>query len=273
MRKIRILLTSPAGYAGRLIKAFEELDGGTLFHPVSMPLIHTDVNIESDGFMSFINHLDDYDYIAFSSRKSIEAFALGLRQAGVTLPSRAGLCAIGMDNELLRGLLHAEPAFISAEPSPMGIVNHLHNLPVSGKRIAVLAPRVIGMEEPPIVPDFIHGLEQIGMLPERITAYETGAASESEQHVVARQIEQNEYDAVVFTSGTEIKVFRQMAESHTGVVTENLKVICYGPYTARCAAEYGVKVDFTSPSFGSFQEFVAEICNFYNLSGTAGVVK
>ncbi len=263
MRKIKILLTSPAGYADRLIKAFKNTDKDMCFYPVSKPFIRTDIHIESDTFTTFIQHLDDYDYIAFSSRKSIEAFAQGLQQKNIILPTQLGLCAIGKDNELLQERLHVNPTFISEEPSPMGIVHHLQHLPVKGKRIAVLAPEVIGMEEPPIVPDFIHALGEIGMQPVRITAYHTSAAPVQELHAIAEQIEQKEYDAIVFTSGAEIKVFQQLAPLRIEDFTRKLTIICYGPYTASCAAQYGVKVDFTSPAFGSFQELVGQIHNFY----------
>lgn len=261
----KLLLTSPAGYAKRLMKAFEECDTRAQFHPVSRPMIQTDVAIDTSVFHSFFHQLEAYDYLAFSSRKSIEAFALGLQQEGISIPTSLGLCAIGKDNELVRKSLDTEPVFFSSEPSPMGIVRQLENLSSHGKRIAVLAPQVLGMEEPPIVPDFLNGLQQIGMEVTRINAYQTKAATEEVLTSTCAEILQDTYHAVVFTSGTEIKVFLKMIPEDTTLETflQHLRVICYGPYTARCAVDYGLRVDFTSPAFGSFQEFVSQLTNYY----------
>lgn len=272
---INLLITSPSGYAQRLLKAFEDdekkqnflLGDSPCFHPVSQPMILTEVAIGTPQFRDFVHQLASYDYLAFSSRKSIEAFALGLQKEKVQLPATVRLCAIGKDNEMLREALQVEPAFVSNEPSPMGIVRHLATeVPDSkGKQIAVLAPQVVGMTEPPIVPDFIHGLEQIGMYPHRVNVYQTQAASRETLVATASQILHDDYDAVVFTSGTEIKVFLQMIPETMSVdaFLQHLTVICYGPYTARCAADYGVKVDFVSPAYGSFQELVSEIRKYY----------
>ena len=262
---IHLLLTSPAGYARRLERAFAERDFADTYQLVSTPMIRTDIDVASDAFRNFVHHLKDYDYIAFCSRKAIEALAAGLLQEQVSLPETLQLCAIGKDNEMVREALHVDPAFIAEEPSPWGIVRHLEGCPVAGKRIAVLAPQVVGLEEPPIVPDFVDGLRQTGMQPVRITAYRTEAAAPAVLQETARQILCDTYDAVVFTSGTEIKVFLQMVPQGMAFTDflQHIRVICYGPYTARCARRYGVPVDFTSPAFGSFQELVGQLHAYY----------
>ena len=263
---MNLLLTSPKGYSERLIKAFEELKENRFFHPVAVPMIQTEIYIESADFIYFMHHLDQYDYIAFSSRKSIEAFALALQKEQVSLPDQTQLCAIGKDNECILDNLNKQPAFISTEPSPMGIVKHLQHLPETrGKKIAVLAPEVVGMKEPHIVPDFIEGLQHIGMEVERITAYRTKAVSKEILSETYQKIVDQDYAAVIFTSGTEIKVFLQMVPEGVSIeeFTRHLTIICYGPYTASCAEAYGMKVSFTSKRFGSFQELVEQIHSYY----------
>ena len=263
---VNLLITSPEGYAQRLVRAFEAPCAMSHFQLVSRPMIQTLTAIDTPLCHDFFLHLDDYDYVVFSSRKAIEAFALGLEKTGIQVPGSLRLCAIGKDNELLQERLHLQPDFISEEPSPMGIVRHLEQLPeTNGKRIAVLAPEVVGMEEPRIVPDFIRGLENIGMVVSRINVYQTKAASAALLAQIAEELLRGTYDAVVFTSGTEIKVFQRLVSE--GMVTadlwKRLTVICYGPYTAQCAAQYGVSVDFTSSSFGSFQGLAEQIRIFY----------
>lgn len=264
---INILVTSPKGYAARLVKAFEESAQNAIFHPVSVPMIHTEVYTDSDDFQYLMRHLNEFDYLAFCSRKAIEAFTIGLNETGTSLPTSIKLCAIGKDNEFLVESLHTEPAFISTEPSPRGIINHLKGITESvGKRIGVLAPQVIGMEEPTIVPDFINGLKDIGMNPTRITAYQTKAADTALLEETIQQILTHQFDAVIFTSGTEIKVFLQMVPAGMSAAefVKGLSILCYGPYTASCAISYGLKVDFTSKAFGSFQELVQQLSSYYD---------
>ena len=261
-----LLITSPAGYANRLQKAFSELEDPAAFHPVSYPMIQTEIYTDSADFQTFIQSLDQYDYVAFSSRKAIEAFASYIHEHAVALPSQLQCCAIGKDNELLTESLHIQPAFVADEPSPMGIVHTLQAMEgTKGRQIAVLAPEVIGMAEPHIVPDFIAALQQIGMCPSRITAYRTSAASQETLLTVRQLITQQQVRAVVFTSGTEISVFLRTLPEDLSLAEylKDIAVICYGPYTASCAEKLGVKVDFVSPAFGSFQQLVQQIQQYY----------
>ena len=220
-----LLITSPAGYARRFLNAYAELGDQVQCKPVSVPMIETDIYTESADFKAFIQSLEKYDYVAFSSRKAIEAFATYIEQYHLTLPSHLNYCAIGKDNELLEIGLHVRPAFISREPSPKGIVSELALIEnISNKSIAVLAPQVIGMEEPNIVPDFIEGLLQIGMEVTRVTAYQTKAVSTEVLAATREKIQSGEISGVVFTSGTEIKVFLRMLPQDTSV-NEFLKEI------------------------------------------------
>ena len=109
---VRLLLTAPADYSSRLLKAFEETGGGK-FDSISRPMIHTDIDLDSFEFKSFLQRLPDFDYVAFSSRKAIEAFAAGLSREHLSLPETLRLCAIGKDNELIGELLHVPPAFVA----------------------------------------------------------------------------------------------------------------------------------------------------------------
>ena len=260
----RLLITSPQGYAERLLKAFGSGNRDGEFEVTSIPMIQTVIHT-SEEFVRFISKLTDYDYVAFSSRKAIEALAAYVEAQGIELTSQVKWCAIGKDNEALSTLLHVEPAFIAEEPSPMGIVHELAAIDgIAGRRIAVLAPKVVGMEEPHIVPDFIACLERIGMQVDRITAYHTLAASSHDLQHARCMMEQGQIDAIVFTSGTEIQMLLRTLPQGMDANTflKDINIICYGPYTASCAQKLGLKVDFTSPRFGSFQQLVEEMIGY-----------
>ena len=261
-----LLITSPAGYAQRFLNAYAELGCGVQCKPISVPMIQTDIYTDSEDFRTFIRDWETFDYVAFSSRKAIEAFAEFVVQHGLVIPFQLKCCAIGKDNELLESALHVRPVFISREPSPKGIVNELAEInDIVGRKIAVLAPQVIGMEEPNVVPDFIQGLQDIGMDVARVTAYQTRAVSADILKKTKERILQGELSGIVFTSGTEIKVFLRMIPQDTSVdeFLQDITIICYGPYTAAYAKRLGIKVDYTSTSFGSFNDFVKKIEEFF----------
>ena len=254
-------------------------------HPESVPMVETELYLEAPEFKRLMAHLEDWDYIAFASQRAIEAFAIALEERAMAQEAQASVygvsasevvrswrmnerirnirfCAIGQDNDRMLQRLGIQPAFIAEEPSPIGIVHHLQHQPeVKGKRIAVLAPEVIGLGEPDIVSHFLETLSVIGMKAERITAYRTRVCSEERRTETQRKLMDGYYDGVLFTSGTEIQVFLKMVPEgmSTEVFLEGTQVLCYGPYTANVAEKLGVAVDFTSTRYGSFQELVKEL--------------
>jgi len=72
-------------------------------------------------------------------------------------------------------------------------------------------PRVVGLEEPPVVPDFLRELEVAGWVPTRVDAYETrwlrpacakGVVERSDDHELL-------YAMVFARSGGVIEVFER----------------------------------------------------------------
>jgi uroporphyrinogen-III synthase len=259
-----LLLTAPVGYAQRLRTALEE-QGMVSIH---IPTIETVITPGHPALCLLVEQLASYDYLAFSSRKAIESFTLRLEKSGKSLPASLRCIAIGKDNELLTESLHVQPAFIAPDASPMGLVNELARIGgIAGKRIAVLAPQVQGMDEPDVVPHFVTALQQLGMEAERIPAYLTRMT-----HVVRREkaislIESGDVSGVIFTSGGEIEALLRANYRAENADLQRLfsktRVICYGPYTAAHARKQGLKVDFVSDSYASFQGFALSLRTFF----------
>ncbi|MCR5077732.1 MAG: uroporphyrinogen-III synthase [Prevotella sp.] len=260
--KIRVLITAPEGYALRLAKALKtvrRLDGARLC-PVGIPMIATWTDTESEEFAQFVSSLSGFDYIVFTSRRAIAAVS-EVMAAGKVLREqlRGGCCAIGKDNDFLRSELHVEPCFMAEEPSPVGIVRELeHREDIRGKRIAVLGPRVENLTEPDTVPDFLHALAEAGMEVTFVPAYVTGGVGEKELLRAADVLrERSQLTYVAFTSGAEAQVFHRLSALMPDYeqVMRSVSVVCFGPYTAKCCRKEGLRVDFVSKDFSSFQAF------------------
>lgn len=259
----RVLFTTPYGYAQRMVTALEEID----VLPVSLPLIET-VNPDNwSPIKMLINHRDNYQWIAFSSRKAIEVFAQYLKDTNCAVDqfSHVQFCAIGKDAEHLYNLTGITPSVIPTEPSPVGIVDALSKINgIAGQKIAVLAPRVKNLTEPNVVPDFLHQLDSIGLEVTKIEAYITRTCAIPNKKTVIKEITQGSYDIIAFTSSAEAEAFLNLMKGKK--IPEDQVFACFGPYTAANAEKMGIKVSIVSDDFSSFNGFAKAMKQALNQS-------
>lgn len=259
---ISILITSPSGYATRFQKLFE----GSALTPIVIPMIETVIPQDCKEMDRLLEQLNDYDYMAFSSRKAIESLALRLQKDSTSRDKLSSVkcCAIGKDAEYLQERLHCTNAVQPDEASPMGIVRKLKEIPnIAGKSIAVLAPKVEGMTEPDVVPNFIHALQELNMKVTRIPAYLTRTADDEALARAIELIRKQKITCIAFTSGTEIEVLLNALGNDTSLLSHTT-IACFGPYTAMYAEKKKLKVGIVAKDFSSFEGFVNAIQDYFN---------
>lgn len=248
-----VLFTAPRNYAGRLGQLLIERGA----RPVWMPTISIEPLADYSAFDEVIRERDKYDWIAFTSRNGIDAYlnrleALGLRPADV-----AGLktAAIGNDARLLEqaGL---KPALVPPAPSPTGIVEELRRRGQISGVVIVPAPDVVGMDEPAVVPDFIRGLEAIGLKTRRVPAYVT-ARETANLEVGTRMLLAGEVDIVAFTSRGEIDSLLLHLGERRDVLNSRAALACFGPITSAGARLRNLTVDIVAADYSRFEGFVA----------------
>jgi uroporphyrinogen-III synthase len=178
----RVLVTAPRSYAARL--AAQLMERGA--RPIMMATIITEPLAEGKhaALDAALRELaaGGFVYVAFTSRNGIEAVrrraeALGLAEGGLAaLLSRCVVGALGKDAQLLEEA-GVEVALKPAKASPTGLIAELEARGERGKgaRILVPVPEVSGVPEPKVVPDFLAGLEELGMTHVRVPAYATRA--------------------------------------------------------------------------------------------------
>lgn len=143
-----------------------------------------------------------------------------------------------------------------------------------GRRVLCPVPAVVGLEEPPVVPDFLRKLAWNGWVAVRVDAYETRwAGRDCAGEVVAMAVEGiRVLDAVVFTSTAEVEGLLKGLGEHGldwGRVKgrwPELVVAAHGPVTAAGAERWGLGVDVVGERFGSFEGVVDALALRWNES-------
>ena len=256
----RILITAPRNYAARF--AQQMIYQGGL--PFLAPTIETCYLSDLTPLDAALRRLEDFDWLAFTSRNGIDAFLQRIEQLELSLATlnRCQLCAIGQDAERLTALgltVDLSPM----EPSPMGIVHELAKKKnIQGKRILVPAPEVIGLPEPDVIPNFITELQCLGMQVTRIPAYITRCLDKENYSVELDLVRQGKIDAIAFSSTGEVEGFLQMVNSKDDYA--QCQIACFGPYTAANARKLGMSVSIVAEDYSSFAGFVEAIAAFFN---------
>ncbi len=230
----------------------------------SWPLIETLISEDDPEMNHFIDNIENYEWIVFSSKRAIESFQPYIQDQKLSdsIIARLKFCAIGKDIEFMQNTLHVEPAIRPLEPSPTGIVQALKDLPedIQNVKIAVLAPDVKGISEPNVVPNFLNDLRQLGMYVQKINAYTTAASGISNDPEKINAILNGKYSIIAFTSTAEVEVFLKRIDIKT--LPSSVKFACFGPYTAANARSLGIQVDIVARDFSSFEGFAKEIGNY-----------
>ncbi|MDJ0705261.1 MAG: uroporphyrinogen-III synthase [Leptolyngbyaceae cyanobacterium MO_188.B28] len=258
----RILITAPRNYAARFAQQII-YQGGL---PFLAPTIETCYLTDPAPLDESLQHLNTFDWIAFTSRNGIDALLQRMEQLGLSLASlnHCQLCAIGQDAERLTALgltVDLSPV----EPSPMGIIHELaKKSDIQGKRILVPAPEVIGLPEPDVIPNFIAELNCLGLQVTRTPAYVTRCLDPANYSVELDLIRQGKIDVIAFSSTGEVEGFLKMVNSIDDHA--QCQIACFGPYTAANAQRLGLPVSIIAEDYSSFAGFVKAIAAFFKKS-------
>jgi uroporphyrinogen-III synthase len=251
----RILITAPRNYASRLSNAL--IQEGAL--PILMPTIET---CQLDDFTRLdtqLQKLETFDWIAFTSRNGIDAFFQRLSELNLSpsLLQNTRICALGKDAERLPDF-GIQADLVPGESSPTGLLVELAKIPdISHQTILVPVPEVVGIPEPDVVPNFVAGLEQLGMGVTCVPVYKTQCLDPTLYDVELNLLSLGKIDIIAFSSTAEIEAFLKM--THLKLDRISCQVACFGPYTAANAKKLGINVKIVAKDYSSFEGFAAAI--------------
>lgn len=254
----RILVTAPRNYASRFSEQIMT-QGGL---PVLMPTVETCYLSKYTELDAALSRLDEFNWIAFTSRNGIMAFFERMNDLNVDISALKDcqLCALGKDADILLSCF-GKVDLIPSEPSPKGIVNELAKIPqIHQQKILVPVPEVIGISEPNIVPNFISELHKLGLEVTRVSTYITQCLHKDIYAIELNLIQQGLIDVIAFSSTVEVESFLTMINSHSDY--ENCVIACFGPYTAANAQKLGFNVAIVSKDYSSFAGFTEAIAQY-----------
>lgn len=256
----RILVTAPRNYAARLLP--ELIDQGAV--PLLMPTIETCMLADFTALDAALTQINTLDWIAFTSRNGIDAFFQRLEQLGIeaSVLKNCRISAIGKDAERLASF-GVKVDLVPQEPSPKGIIAELAKIPdINKQTIMVPVPEVVGIAEPNIIPNFLAGLKNLGMVVTRVPTYITRCLDKTLYDVELNLIRQGKIDVIAFSSTAEISGFLQMITSKADY--QKSVIACFGPYTAANAKILGMNVSIIAKNYSSFAGFAEAIASFFS---------
>ncbi|XP_027338394.1 uncharacterized protein LOC113852366 [Abrus precatorius] len=263
-----VAFTTPSNYASRISKLLTHNAYNTLWCPT---LLIQPTPFTLTPYLS-PHSLDPFSAIAFTSRAAIQAFLQATTPLSQPPLPPSGpiftLAALGKDSQLLHHEFiskicsNSERVRVLVPPTatPSALAAALGA--GGGRRVLCPVPLVVGLEEPPVVPDFLRELRAVGWAPVRVEAYETRWAGPRCAEGIVSASEERGLDAVVFTSSAEVEgLLKSLREFGLGFGDlrkrcPRLVVAAHGPVTAAGAKRLGVEVDVVSSKFDSFDGVV-----------------
>jgi len=266
---VRVLVTAPTVYANRLIPHLESA-GATVIHcPTIVTELFTDD--EEAGLSlrtALTSRLGSFDYIAFTSRRGIEA---ALRVGGEDLVRRLNEdgnspspIVLGADRGALEALgVRRSSILVPEDASPNGIVQFLSEAvkPEERSETYVLCPVPLvtgGLREPPVVPGFLSSLSKAGFSVDRCNAYRTRLMDASKETEAAlKHLKKGNVDVVAFSSTAEVEGLLLLC-SHCNMDLHRCRAsfVSHGPVTAAGAEALGIKVKTVSSDYSSFEGMI-----------------
>ena len=207
-----------------------------------------------------IHHIDQYDWVIFTSINGVRFFFQRLKEKGRDLRvlHRARIGAIGPKTAAgleERGL---RLDFIPSEYRAEAVIDGLGAEEVSGK--SFLLPRAAKARE--VLPEKI---KEMGGRIDVVPVYETIRPT-AKREEVRDLLKKGVVSCITFTSSSTVENFAQMfPEDHLPSLVQKAAIACIGPITAQTAREYGLAVNIMPEEY-TVEALTAEVVEYLSRS-------
>ncbi|MCL4459958.1 MAG: uroporphyrinogen-III C-methyltransferase [Chloroflexi bacterium] len=228
----RVLVTRSREQASSLVEMLRELGAKV----IEAPTIEIQPISDHSVLDKAITHLEDYDWLVFTSQNSVNLFFSRLQTLGLDSRELKGvkLCAIGPATAKALGRYGLYPDYMPSEYVSERVVAGLAERGISGQRI--LLPRAEGARDL-----LLTELTRLGAVVDEVTIYRTVPPA-TDRAYVRKLFREGGIDIVTFTSSSTVRHLAMMlGEDITRL--EATTVACIGPITAQTATELGIRVD------------------------------
>ena len=253
-----ILVTAPSNYAFRFAEIIEKTGANAILFPT----VETIINPNTSDIDSILQYAESIDWVILPSRKAMDAYFSRFIQDSISLRklSKIKYCAIGNDINYLKEKYKISTNIELAESGPNGIVEALSKEPfIQGQNIVVVAPLVLGVNEPNVIPNLIRDIRNLNTNVTKAEAYITQLSDSLKYLDEIKLLKKGEIDIIAFTSTSEIEALIKFTSID---VIDKQIVACFGPYTGNNAKKLGLHPEYIGDKYNSFEDFVTGISNY-----------
>ena len=193
-----------------------------------------------DVSSAYINSVNEYDWIVFTSINAVEIFYERLRGNGkdVRAFGTSKICAVGPKTVEALNRIGIQPDFVPSHSSGSTIAAEIGD--IRDKRILLPRAKIATADLP-------NGLIEKGALVDDVPLYDTvkvASGGDKRRDEIEADLLDGGIDFVAFTSSSTVTNFLEMFSSHApAVLLADVKVAVIGPTTQKTAVGYGVQVD------------------------------
>lgn len=214
----------------------------------------------------YINRLNEYDWLIFTSVNGVKYFWKELQVLGRDSRSLCScwVAAIGPATAKALQSRGIEPDFVPERYVAEDIVQGLTARGVAGK--SILIPRAEKARE--VLPN---ELEKAGARVTLVPVYQTVLAAQEAPSLVSA-LQQGEIDYITFTSSSTVENFFQLVrpEILLPFVPDQVKLACIGPITAQTLKHFGFQADIIPDSY-TIPDLVQAVINNQKEHSLTGV--
>ena len=199
------------------------------------------IKIQPVGIDSaYINSVNEYDWIVFTSINAVEIFYERLRENAkdVRAFGTSKICAVGPKTVEALNRIGIQPDFVPSHSRGSTIAAEIGD--VRDKKILLPRAKIATADLP-------KGLSEKGALVDDVPLYDTlkvASGGDKRRDEIEADLLNGRIDLVTFTSSSTVTNFLEMFSSHEpAVLLAGVKVAVIGPTTQKTAVGYGVQVD------------------------------
>ncbi len=236
----RIVITRARAQASGLVSDLSKLGA----HCIEIPTIEIAPPEDIQPLKQAIESINDYEWLVFTSVNGVKFFfdTLYEMEKDVRILGHLKFACIGpvtkerlKDYGIISDIL---PETYRAE----SVVDAFSDMDISGRK--VLLPRAKVART--ILPE---ELTKMGALVDEVTAYETKLNTDGQQELITL-LENNEIDAVTFTSSSTVSNFMSQLESTDAKkLLKDVTIASIGPITSETAEDLGIKPDVEAEEY------------------------
>ncbi len=236
----RVVITRARAQASNLVAGLSKLGA----HCIEIPTIEISPVKDITPLKDSIQNIKNYDWLVFTSVNGVKFFfdtlfgmgrdvrSLGhLKFACIGPVTKERLKEFGIISDILPETYRAE-----------SVVDAFSTVDIKNKKILLPRAKVART----ILPE---ELKNLGAQVDEIAAYETRLSTDGKDELI-RLLENNEIDAVTFTSSSTVSNFMALLESKdTRKLLENVVMASIGPITSDTARSLGIEPDIEAGEY------------------------